>query len=317
MNNYLQKYMKYKTKYINLLKMSGGNIIKINFSNRLERKYSTYPDDISMDITVKDFIKKIFKKVEKKNTREYDLFIDKHILFNKTINIKINNIDIKEFHHNLKLFSILTDKVSEVTILIEKIKERDIESYENMKALLIYLNQQPYTLNIISELSFNVQDIIEDGIDMVSIVNKNILQQTHYPNIDLVFNSMEHQIINIILYDMVFFENTSDEAHQIYELVNLHEVELDFPVTAPAKIKKFTKPKKTNFSPKYPGLFMSDIFTLKLNEVLSKYFDYEINWYIINFKLVTPEDNIKNILEDLDIINKNIYIYNFNGQRVI
>jgi hypothetical protein len=151
----------------------------------------------------------------------------------------------------------------------------------------------------------------------MDIVNKNILQQTQYPNIDLVFNSRDHKIINIILYDMVFFKNTSDEAHQIYELVNLHEVELGFHVVAPKKIKKFTKPKKTNFSPKYPGLFMSYIFTLKLNEVLSKYFDYEINWYIINFKLVTPEDNIKNILEDLDIINKNIYIYDFNGQRVI
>lgn len=194
-------------------------------------------------------------------------------------------------------------------------KERDIDSHENMIALLIYLNQQLNSLNIISQLSFNVQHMIESGSIIDSYLNKNILQQTQYPNIRSLLNR-DHNIINIILYDMAFFEDISNESPQIYNLVNLLEVPLDFEVKNPNKIKKFTKLKNTLFLPKNISSTISVEFTEKLNQLLSDYFNYEINWYIVKYRLLTEQDKIQNILKELDIRNKSIHLCNFDGTLI-
>jgi len=110
---------------------------------------------------------------------------------------------------------------------------------------------------------------------------------------------------NIILYDKDFFNIPDDEKTPDI---------LDFRVINPEKIKKFTKHSSRRFFPKQPDSPFSQYFADVLNDVLSRYLDCEINWYVANHTTVSDEDKISNILEELDIRNENIAIYFFNGQ---
>lgn len=314
MNNYYYKYLKYKIKYNNL-KMSGGTKFKIDFRDRLKKTYIQYEELISETLTVKDFIKNSLKSVYRNFKVDFDSYIEKNILNNEKILIKINDIEIDKSQYDLILKNILKDVELKINIIIDIKKERDVDSYQNMIALLIYLDQQLHSLNIISQLSFNVEHMIADGSLRYSSINKNILQQTQYPNINSLLNS-DYNIINIILYDMAFFEDISNESQQIYNLVNLLEVPLDFEVKNPNKIKKFTKLKNTLFLPKNISSRISVEFTEKLNQLLADYFNYEINWYIVKYTLLTEQDQIQNILTELDIRNKSIHLCNFDGTLI-
>jgi hypothetical protein len=295
--------------------MSGGTKFKIDFRDRLKKTYIQYEELISETLTVKDFIKNSLKSVYRNFKVDFDFYIEKNILNNEKILIKINDIEIDKSQYDLILKNILKDDELKINIIIDIKKERDIDSYENMTALLIYLNQQLNSLNIISQLSFNVEHMIANGSLRDSSINKNILQQTQYPNIHSLLNS-DHNIINIILYDMAFFEDISNESQQIYNLVNLLEVPLDFEVKNSNKIKKFTKLKNTLFLPKNISSIISVEFTEKLNQLLADYFNYEINWYIVKYTLLTEKDKIQNILTELDIRNKSIHLCNFDGTLI-
>jgi hypothetical protein len=283
--------------------------IKIYYTDRLNRMYGIYPDEpINMDIQIDRFIMEY-----------YDRTIKKRITFellDKIINdyeIKINNIIITNSNKTNKLIDLMelfSQPRLEIYILLERKTIRDITGYNIMTNLLKYLLTEKDSYNIISEFSYNVQDIGKSK-DM-NIFNKNILQQTQHIHLP---HTKKYKNINIILYDMVFFIEENANHEQIYNLIELDEVKITEFTSQPDKIKKFIKPSGKNIVDNihYKNKEVARLYAQKLNSIFSTYDNTQITWYIVNYKNTFDEDKISSILERIEAPVDFMHVYGFSG----
>jgi hypothetical protein len=314
MNSYYSKYLKYKTKYINLSIMIGGNTYKIIFFDRLKHMSKIYNDEDIIDaMSIQELIKFYYERVNrnKLDSKLLDIIIEKY-------NLTVNNIKINKDNLNSSIKDLINKEKKEIMIIIENKIKRDIDGYNIMKNLLLYIASEKDSYNIVSELSYNVQSVISYNVKNViskfvvdmDILEKNILQQTQYKKL-----SSEFKNINIILYDMEFFNKESSEE-QIFNLVNLEEKDIkEFNIINPDKIKKFVKPSGRLFSPNfnYINQEVANKYTFELNKIFARFRDTQIQWYIVNFKNTSTDDKIDVILKDLGIPSDLIHVYGFSG----
>lgn len=275
----------------------------INYSNRLLKTYTKYVNQsVSFEMRILEFIEKYYEIAERKKFQNLSTFIDK-------INITINNIHINSENLSQKLNQILNIEIEIIYIVIQVKVERDINGYNNMKNLLMYLGTND-ELSVVSETSYNVEDIKINDYSL----DKNILQQTQYKHL---FKKDNTKNINIVLYDMVFFlNNDGTNIEQIYNFCDLIEEEItEFKICGIDKIKKFIKPsgKYIEVNPTFPNQFIAQKYVDKLNSALESVIDMQITWYILNYRTLVESDNIKEILKDNDIFNESIKVYSFCG----
>lgn len=288
------------------------NIMKIYYNDRLNHTFLIYPcETIDIDITIEQIIIKYYNKSikDKKMTIE---------LFNKIVNdyeLYINNILITNDNKKNTIKDTIKDIhdifLSQINILLQRKIIRDIEGNNIMTNLLRYILNENDSYNIVSELSYNVQNIgrIADKL----ILEKNILQQTQYIHLP---NEKLYNNINIILYDMVFFSTDQNINHeQIYNLIELDEITITEFSINPDKIKKFIKPAGKNIITNihYNNRFVAEIYAQELNKILSKYIDIQITWYVINYKNIFEQDKISYILEQIKAPKDSIHVYGFSG----
>jgi hypothetical protein len=290
--------------------MSGGMLFKVHFNDRLKRDYQIYGnEELDLSISIKDLLKIYYERTHK--TKLTDEILNILIRYDFTI----NNIQLNKDNMNDKLQKIINKDTKDIYILIKQKAERDIVGYNIMKNLLRFISTDIKSQNVVSEYSYNVQSISDNGtqdIDM-GILEKNILQQTQYRHI-----SSDYKNINIILYDIAFFttdENSTPE--QIFNLVDLEEREItEFDIINSEKIKKYVKPVGRLFSPnpRYYKQNIAKIYAKKFNEILYHYRDVQIQWYVVNFR-TTPneEDKIESIMKELHIPTDVIKVYGFSG----
>lgn len=284
------------------------SIMKIYYSDRLNHTYLIYSyETIDMNTLIEQFIMNYYNKSIKDKKITYELF-------NKIINdheIRINNIIITDDNKKSTIRDLFDIPVLQIIILLHTKIIRDIEGNNIMTNLLKYISHDEDSYNIISELSYNVGNI-DSSVDKL-ILKKNILQQTQYIHLP---DEKMYKNINIILYDMVFF-NTGENINQeqIYNLIELDEIAITEFLINPDKIKKFIKPAGKNiiYNKHYNNKFVSEIYARELDKILSKYKDIQITWYIVNYKNITEQDKISYILEQINISKDLIHVYGFSG----
>lgn len=284
------------------------SIMKIYYSDRLNHTYLIYSyETIDMNTLIEQFIMNYYNKSIKDKKITYELF-------NKIINdheIRINNIIITDDNKKSTIRDLFDIPVLQIIILLHTKIIRDIEGNNIMTNLLKYISHDEDSYNIISELSYNVGNI-DSSVDKL-ILKKNILQQTQYIHLP---DEKMYKNINIILYDMVFF-NTEENINQeqIYNLIELDEIAITEFLINPDKIKKFIKPAGKNiiYNKHYNNKFVSEIYARELDKILSKYKDIQITWYIVNYKNITEQDKISYILEQINISKDLIHVYGFSG----
>jgi hypothetical protein len=288
--------------------MSGGMLFKVYFNDRLKRSYQIYKnEEINLTISIKDLLKIYYEITHK--TKLTDEILNKLIGYDFTI----NNIQLNKDNINDKIQKVINKDTSDIYILIKQKVERDIEGYNIMKNLLRFISTDRKSHNVVSEFSYNVQHLLDNGtqdIDM-GILDKNILQQTQHIHLSPAYKN-----INIILYDMIFFKTGEGTNHeQIFNLVDLEEREItEFDIINSEKIKKYVKTTGRLFSPnpRYYKQNIAKLYADKLNEILRDYRDVQIQWYVVNFR-TTPneEDKIESIMKELDISTDVIKVYRY------
>lgn len=283
---------------------SGATFIAtINYSNRLQKTYTKYVEQsLYSEMTIREFIEKYYEMSEHKKFQNLCKLINK-------INITINNVQITSENIFNKLNLILNIDTKIIYIIIQVKVDRDIDGYNNIKNLLIYLSSNN-ELNVVSENSYNVENILINEYAL----HKNILQQTQYIHLVKKDNITN---INIVLYDMVFFlQNDGTNVEQIYNFCDLIEEDItEFKTHGKEKIKKFIKPacKYLKINPNFPNKSIAQKYVDELNSALENLIDMQITWYVLNYRTVIDSDNIKKILEDCNIHHDSIEVYSFCG----
>jgi hypothetical protein len=284
------------------------HLIKIYYSDRLNHIFSIYPyESIDVHISIEELITEYYNKSikNKKMSKE---------LFNKIINdyeLYINNILITIDNKKNTIKDIYDISLPQINILLQRKVIRDIEGYNIMTNLLRHILSEKDSYNIVSEFSYNVQNI-DNSYDQ-SILEKNILQQTQYKHLPYV---KKYKNINVILYDMAFFcIDDSINHEQIYNLIELDEIEIKEFEVNPNKIKKFVKPAGKNivYNKDYKNKLIAQTYADELDKILSKYEDTQITWYIVNYKNIFEHDKISCILEQIESPKDSIRVYGFSG----
>jgi len=272
----------------------------------------------------------LFDKIITRINIKYDSNATKDFLLDKYhITYQFN----KQIYYITKKINIISIKMLKNDLVYEEIKDKYIGDYLSpegaiyikqkfhlqpqfdqiglnvMKKLFVYLldDLQSYDQIIISKFSYNVEN---------NNFEKNIIQQFQHQ-----FIRDKSKKVCIILYDQGFFDIVGIPC-QFYDLIKVNDKEIDFIEDSEEqkRIKKFTKPKGTNFEKTKSHYSCSYIEKLKeLTE--NKLIDKEIDWFVVKYVEHSREGNINFLIREL-CQNKNLEsnqifdMYTFNGNKI-
>lgn len=284
--------------------VAGANMkINIHYKGLFSQKYL----DVDKNMTTYGFLRACIDSLFGKELKSFNKNIDEFLIYDIKNNIySINDIKITEINIHDILEKIIGDSSG-----IHVMCKMSIDKTENinMRNLLEYLSESSMTnLNIISELSYNVRSIDDD----MAVLNRNIIQQTQYINIQKLLNK-DITNINIVLYDRQFF-NQDTIPEQIYLLTNIIETPIDdFTIANGNKIKKFIKPRETLFepNPKFIKQVIAAEYCHELNKVLNFCINIQITWYIITYLIDSENETVIDIVKSLR--RNPINIFSFTG----
>lgn len=307
---YLQKYLKYKTKYTNLKKMVGGKLIPI-----VVHFYINNNKDKSMNIQIEDNIEptELSNYFEKFYYDNYGKTLRVDKLFAKTYS-RERQIDqnISFYIQNVGKFDI------NVYFTVANEKTEIISQYKNslleLNNLLNILNNKD-VLNVIILYSYVTRD---SAIDTLQQVEQQIPEK-------IVKNLSNYKKINIILVDMMFNQYKNMYIQPFFSLYPIYNN--DFRALNFKNIHKFDFNINNNNEcvtekcveyAKHLKLH-SDDYQLMHNQINKKYSQLRdavksnsINFYTVN--IISP--NYNNHSEDAKNITKiqNLAILNFTGE---